>query len=217
MPLRFDRKWMSFIGLLAMIAGSASLSGCASPPFASLSGLNWTRSTPTTDGPPLLASSSEAGVSGLDRIPQPSPHAPLVATEHRRSPEAPPEFPDQRDFLQARLPELAPAAQPEVLHVNSSTFDRHVLQSEVPVLVDFYADWCGPCKALAPTLDQVAAENPQARVVKVNIDDSPDLAARYGVKSVPRLMVFKRGQVAANRTGAASKAALNAMLASSRE
>ena len=100
-----------------------------------------------------------------------------------------------------------------VLPVNSATFDQHVLRSEVPVLVDFYADWCGPCKALAPALEQVAAENPQARVVKVNIDNSPELAARYNVKSVPRLLVFKGGQIAAQQNGAASKARLNAMLA----
>jgi thioredoxin 1 len=87
-----------------------------------------------------------------------------------------------------------------------------VLASDVPVLVDFYADWCGPCKALAPTLDQLAAENPQVRVVKVDIDESPELAARYGVRSVPRLMVFKGGQVAAQQSGVASKSRLTAML-----
>jgi thioredoxin 1 len=100
-----------------------------------------------------------------------------------------------------------------VLPVDSATFDQHVLRSEVPVLVDFYADWCGPCKALAPALEQVAAENPQARVVKVNIDNSPELAARYNVKSVPRLLVFKGGQIAAQQNGVASKTRLNAMLA----
>jgi len=203
--------------MLAVVAGIAPLTGCASSPFAALNGLAWMRSERANDAPAPTASSPDEGLSGLDRIPQSSPPSPLASSNERAAPPAPPEFPDQRVFLEARMPQLAPAAKPEVLHVNSSTFDQHVLQSDVPVLVDFYADWCGPCKALGPTLDQVAAENPQARVVKVNIDHSPDLAARYGVKSIPRLMVFKGGQVAANRTGAANKAALNAMLTSSRE
>lgn len=103
-------------------------------------------------------------------------------------------------------------ARPTVLRASTSSFDQHVLAADVPVLVDFYADWCGPCRTLSPTLDQVAAENPQVRVVKVNIDDSPELAARYGVRSVPRLLVFKNGQIAAQQNGVASKTRLYAML-----
>jgi thioredoxin 1 len=80
------------------------------------------------------------------------------------------------------------------------------------VLVDFYATWCGPCKALAPKLEEVAQESPQAKVIKVNIDDSPELADRYGVKSVPTLIVFRDGQVAAKQRGAVSKARLKTML-----
>jgi thioredoxin 1 len=109
----------------------------------------------------------------------------------------------------------ASAGRPEmgrVLHASVATFERHVLRADVPVLVDFYASWCGPCKALAPTLESLAAENPGARVVKVNIDDSPQLAARYGVKSVPSLLVFRGGQVVAQQAGATSKARLKAML-----
>jgi len=80
------------------------------------------------------------------------------------------------------------------------------------VLVDFYATWCGPCKALAPTLEEVAVENPQAKVCKVDIDESPELAARYGVKSIPSLMVFKDGQVVARQNGLPSKNRLKTML-----
>ena len=102
--------------------------------------------------------------------------------------------------------------QPTVLHANSDSFEQQVLQSETPVLVDFYAEWCGPCKALAPVLDELAAETPQARIVKVNIDDSPEIAARYRVESVPSLLVFKDGRVTAQHSGLTSKSRLKSML-----
>jgi thioredoxin 1 len=113
-----------------------------------------------------------------------------------------------------RMAELRPAAtSPQrVVHAGDRDFERQVLQSELPVLVDFYAEWCGPCKSLAPTLDELAAESPQAKIVKVDIGDNPALAARYGVRSVPTLLVFRDGQVASRHTGGASKARLRSML-----
>ncbi len=99
-----------------------------------------------------------------------------------------------------------------VLHADKTNFDRQVLRSDVPVLVDFYASWCGPCKRLAPTLEEVAAESPGARVVKVNVDDSPELAERYDIHSMPSLLVFKNGRVMARQKGVVSKSRLMAML-----
>jgi thioredoxin 1 len=100
-----------------------------------------------------------------------------------------------------------------VEHASEASFDRQVLESDTPVLVDFYADWCGPCQALAPTLEALAREVPHARVVKVNVDENPALAARYGINSIPSLMVFENGQSAAHHVGLASKEQLKALLA----
>lgn len=93
-----------------------------------------------------------------------------------------------------------------VQNVGSSDFDDQVLQSSVPVLVDFTATWCGPCKALRRVLDQVAEEKlGQVRVVAVDIDAAPDIAARYGVRTVPTLVAFHRGEALARRVGLAPK------------
>ncbi len=98
--------------------------------------------------------------------------------------------------------------------VSSSEFQSKVLDAAEPVLVDFFATWCGPCKMIAPTIDEVAAEvEGRARVVKVDIDASPDVAGRYGVMSVPTLMVFKNGQPVRQAVGVQPKQNLLAMLA----
>lgn len=97
-------------------------------------------------------------------------------------------------------------------HADAADFETKVLRSNSPVLVDFYADWCGPCRALAPVLEELARENPSARIVKVNVDESQELAVRYRVDTIPRLMVFKDGQAVAQHSGLASKAHLNALL-----
>jgi thioredoxin 1 len=79
--------------------------------------------------------------------------------------------------------------------VSTADFDKEVLQSEVPVLVDFWAVWCGPCRAIAPTVDAVAEEYAgKAKVVKLNVDENPDIAGRYGVQSIPTLIIFKDGK-----------------------
>jgi thioredoxin 1 len=99
-----------------------------------------------------------------------------------------------------------------VLHANQGDFDEQVLRSNVPVLVDFYADWCGPCQRLAPVLEELAAETPHAKIVKVNVEDSPHLAYEFGVDSIPSLKVFKNGQITDEVVGMASKERLRMML-----
>ena len=100
----------------------------------------------------------------------------------------------------------------EVEHASEANFAEQVLESRIPVLVDFYADWCGPCRQLAPVLEEVARDTRTVKIVKVNVDQNRALAARYSVSSIPRLMVFKDGQVTAKQTGSVSKNRLKAML-----
>lgn len=102
--------------------------------------------------------------------------------------------------------------KPQVHHADEANFDNLVLNAEVPVLVDFYADWCGPCKRLAPLLEELAAETPHARIVKVNVDHNPNLAAAYRINSIPTLKVFRNGAVTDQLVGLASKSQLREML-----
>ena len=98
--------------------------------------------------------------------------------------------------------------------VSESTFDAEVLQSGRPVLVDFWAEWCGPCRMVSPILDQIATENiDKLDIVKVNVDENPGLAMKYQITSIPALKVFKGGEVAQTIIGAKPKAALEADLA----
>ena len=81
-----------------------------------------------------------------------------------------------------------------IVHINQNNFSSEVLKSEKPVLLDFWASWCGPCRMLSPILDQVAQERPDVKVCKVNIDEQPDLASQFGVFSIPTLVVMKDGR-----------------------
>ncbi len=98
------------------------------------------------------------------------------------------------------------------LKINKETFDKEVLQSEKPVLLDFFATWCGPCKLLAPVLDQIADEHPEIKVCKVDVDENQELAAAFQVMSIPTLFVIKEGKVTAQAVGARSKKQLLEMM-----
>jgi thioredoxin 1 len=96
---------------------------------------------------------------------------------------------------------------------DSSTFQTDVLQASEPVVVDFWAEWCGPCKMIAPALEEIAGElDGKVKIAKVNIDENPDLATRYGVRSIPTLLLFKNGEVADIKVGAAPKTALSSWI-----
>ena len=96
--------------------------------------------------------------------------------------------------------------------VTEATFEQEVLQSDKPVIVDFWAEWCGPCHAVAPVLDRIVAEHADVKLVKVNIDEEQGLAMRYGIQSIPTVVLFKDGQPAAAAIGAQPKGALERSL-----
>ncbi len=100
-----------------------------------------------------------------------------------------------------------------IIHVTDANFEAEVLKSADPVLVDYWADWCGPCKMLAPVLDEIASEYAgKVKVAKLNIDENPGTPPRYGIRGIPTLMLFKDGEVEATKIGAVSKSQLTAFI-----
>ena len=101
----------------------------------------------------------------------------------------------------------------EIVHVSDDSFEQDVLKSNDPVLVDYWAEWCGPCKMIAPVLEEVAKEySGKLRIAKLNIDDNPNTPPKYGIRGIPTLMLFKNVEVEATKVGAVSKSQLTAFL-----
>ncbi|HBE91402.1 MAG TPA: thiol reductase thioredoxin [Gammaproteobacteria bacterium] len=101
----------------------------------------------------------------------------------------------------------------QILYLTDDTFEQEVINSSNPVLVDYWAEWCGPCKMIAPILEEIASEyTGKVRIAKLNIDENPQTPPRYGIRGIPTLMLFKDGNVEATKVGALSKSQLTAFL-----
>ncbi len=99
-----------------------------------------------------------------------------------------------------------------VIHIDRNNFQREVLNSDRPVLLDFWAPWCAPCRMVGPILDEIAEERSDVKVAKINIDEQPELASQFGVMSIPTLMVMKEGRIVQQSAGARPKAQILSML-----
>jgi thioredoxin 1 len=115
-----------------------------------------------------------------------------------------------RDGIQK---ETSVMASDLIKHISDATFETDVLQADKPVLVDYWAEWCGPCKMIAPILDEVAGTyGDKLQIAKMNVDENRDIPAKFGIRGIPTLMLFKNGELAATKVGAMSKAQLTAFI-----
>jgi thioredoxin 1 len=112
-----------------------------------------------------------------------------------------------------QVSEVSTMSSELIKHVSDSSFESDVIQSDKPVLVDFWAEWCGPCKGIAPILDEASkAYDGRLQIAKLNVDENRDVPAKFGIRGIPTLMLFKGGELAATKVGALNKAQLTAFL-----
>jgi thioredoxin 1 len=159
--------------------------------------------TPDWNAAARRRSGKEAGEAALVRA---RPMAP-IAMAHRAN---------QGFVSEFRCPSGAtdPSMSSDLIkHISDDSFDSDVLKSDKPVLVDYWAEWCGPCKAIAPILDEVSrAYDGRVQIAKMNVDENREVPAKFGIRGIPTLMLFKDGELAATKVGALSKAQLTAFL-----
>jgi thioredoxin 1 len=126
---------------------------------------------------------------------------------------APRFIPEPRHHRRDPIPEDEAKLSEKILHITDDTFEQEVLQSQTPVLVDYWAEWCGPCKMIAPVLDQIASDyEGRLKVAKLNIDENQVTPPKYNVRGIPTLMLFKNGTLEAQKVGALSKTQLAAFI-----
>jgi thioredoxin 1 len=117
------------------------------------------------------------------------------------------------DGVPPRVSEVSIMSSELIKHVSDSSFDSDVIKSDKPVLVDFWAEWCGPCKGIAPILDEASKDyDGRLQIAKLNVDENRDVPAKFGIRGIPTLMLFKDGELAATKVGALSKAQLTAFI-----
>lgn len=111
------------------------------------------------------------------------------------------------------LPNWSKAMSDKIKHISDASFEQDVLKADGPVLLDFWAEWCGPCKMIGPILEDIAPEyEGKITIAKINVDENPETPGKYGVRGIPTLTIFKNGEVAANKVGALSRSQLTAFI-----